>query len=81
MEPRGARSPSWPRGPVEGELAGGAAGEPVEVEGRLPLLAPLPLLLLGELVVEGQADVQRVLLRLREPQGEGPSMPMAQSVG
>ena len=58
--------------PLEGELAGGAAGELVEVQGLLPVLAPLllqvSLLLLGELVIEGEAHVQRVVLRVREPQ-------------
>ena len=51
--------------PVQRQLPGGAAGELVELEGGLPLLAPLllqvPLLLVGQLVVEGQADVQGVL--------------------
>ena len=77
--------------PLEGELAGGAAGELVEVQGRLPLHAPLllqaSLLLLSELVVEGEAHVQRVVLRLREPQGglaleaDGPERGLALLVG
>ena len=45
------------------------------MESGFPLLAPLllevALLLVRQLVVEGQADVQRVLGSLREPQGRG----------
>ena len=61
--------------PLQGELPGRAAGELVEVESGFPLLAPVllevALFLVGQLVVEGQADVQRVLRSLREPQGRG----------
>ena len=63
----------------------------MEVQGFLPLHAPLllqvSLLLLGELVVEGEAHVQRVVLRLREPQGglaleaDGPERGLALPVG
>ena len=57
--------------PVQRQLPGGAAGELVELEGRVPRLTPLPfqvaLLLIRQLVVEGQADVQRVLLSLGQP--------------
>ena len=63
----------------------------MEVQGRLPLHAPLllqvSLLLLGELVVEGEAHVQGVVLRLREPQGglaleaDGPERGLALLVG
>ena len=47
--------------PLQRQLPGRAAGELVEVESGFPLLAPLllqvPLLLVRQLVVEGQADV------------------------
>ena len=53
--------------PLEGELAGGAAGELVEVQCRLPLHAPLllqvSLLLLGELVVEALPAAPREFTR------------------
>ena len=56
-------------------LAAGAGGELVELEGRLALLAPLVLqvllLLVEELVVEGDGHVQRVLRGFRQPQGRG----------
>ena len=47
----------------------------MEVQCGFPLLAPLLLevapLLVGQLVVEGQADVQGVLRSLGQPEGRG----------